>query len=470
MTHLHHTTGDMLPGKHDWNLSVTKLLLGNNKLVYLHGNSFAKLFKLRHLDLSNNQIELIQKSTFQALTSLLHLNLTANRLSSLSSANWLTVLGASLRRLDVSKNDIYTVSGRVLGHLKRLELLDLSSNHIKALADATFDGLQRLKWLFLEHNSMEKAPLLKLQTHLESLEEIDLSWNNLKEIEKFTFKNSRSLKYVRISCNRRLRVVEEEAFSNLTSLETVEVAQNHKLLYVSWKAFSNCPSIKHVNFRANAFSSIEEAFITSHQLRLLDVSDNPLRCDCVSAWPSEWLKQGQLLLDGVVSQLLVNQTTVRKGVGSGYVEAVRRDGGTSDSGDGGGGARASSGFSSVRGGDSNGFIGFFKDDLKRRHGSSHMVLLNAQRTRCFFGKDHKRHQQHVTINGTTSNDQKAIVLTDFVLSKKPNFCPPRIIEELFEKVVRVKMVEALRVYCLATGAPPASSHWTTLAPSPPSQV
>ena len=440
----------MLPGRHNWVLMLKKLILSHNKLVYLHDKSFEKIPRLRHLDLSNNHIELIQKTTFESLSYLRHLNLTGNRLTSLSNANWLLPISATLRQFDVSHNDIHTISHEVVGRFKNLKLLDLSNNNLKIINDGTFNGLKRLMYLFLEHNNIEKVPKLDFKKNLVKLQGLDLSWNNFKEIEKSSFTNSRSLRWLRINSNKNLMVVEEESFINLSSLQTLEVAHNPKLIFISHKALKNCFNTQYFNIRKNALSSLQKALIESSHFLLIDASSNPFICDCTSAWFRESYVQGHIrfyhpTFTHSTFQSFLTNVSKRNSPGNLSKEDSEANNG------------------SLNGG--------FKMELQSLNENFPILFLNYRKTKCLFtANESKIKNNEQTEVENKIEEEKKILLTEYTRFENHQECYPKIINAFFKKNMVVKMADSMRVYCLATGVPPPVSYWQTPLSVPTNQV
>ena len=140
-------------------------LSGLNKLVIRH-NRFLNdslgsvlltgLGSLEHLDLSSNQIGFINELTFRPLIKLTHLKLNSNKLKTI---NWNIISHSQfLDRLELKSNLIEAVEEV---HLKEnvtsLRRLDVSFNQLTRVDKIMFSQLTNLTELNLKHNLIDKV-------------------------------------------------------------------------------------------------------------------------------------------------------------------------------------------------------------------------------------------------------------------------------------------------------------------------
>ena len=65
------------------------------------------------------------------------------------------VENASLQKLLLKGNRIFTIEPEAFSRLTKLTYLDLSENKLRHLGDYIFDGLDRLRYLFLDGNNID---------------------------------------------------------------------------------------------------------------------------------------------------------------------------------------------------------------------------------------------------------------------------------------------------------------------------
>lgn len=136
-----------------------------NKIKKLTAKDFAEIPNLRRLDFTGNLIEDIEDGTFSKLSLLEELTLAENQLLKLP------VLPPKLTLFNAKYNKI-------------------KSRGIKA---NTFKKLNKLSFLYLDHNALESVPL----NLPESLRVIHLQFNNITSITDDTFCKANDTRYIR---------------------------------------------------------------------------------------------------------------------------------------------------------------------------------------------------------------------------------------------------------------------------------
>lgn len=136
-----------------------------NKIKKLTAKDFADMPNLRRLDFTGNLIEDIEDSTFSKLSLLEELTLAENQLLRLP------VLPPKLTLLNAKHNKI-------------------KSKGIKA---NTFKKLNKLSFLYLDHNDLESVP----PNLPESLRVIHLQFNSISSITDDTFCKANDTRYIR---------------------------------------------------------------------------------------------------------------------------------------------------------------------------------------------------------------------------------------------------------------------------------
>ncbi len=150
----------------------------------------------------------------------------------------------SLVAVSLKSCNVTEIGSRTFGDLSILESIDLSHNLIEALPDRGFSGLTRLKSIDLSHNiliqiddqSFNGAPLLRV---------IDLSYNRIK--------------------------------------------------YILNNAFQGLINLKKIHLQGNSLFQLEETpFIRMHNLQLLNLLENPWRCNCYLRKFVKWQRKKYL--------------------------------------------------------------------------------------------------------------------------------------------------------------------------------
>ncbi|XP_077121501.1 amphoterin-induced protein 2 [Ranitomeya variabilis] len=142
------------------------------------------IFKfIRKLDLSYNKIGFLDPDWFPVMFDKLHtLILNHNTISSISGGSFSTL--RNVRHLDLSSNNLRTLSNPVFQELKMLEELLLFNNQLSNIDSGAFGGLHNLQKLYLSYNALAHFPLDLYvgRNKLSELVLLDVSHNNLQSV------------------------------------------------------------------------------------------------------------------------------------------------------------------------------------------------------------------------------------------------------------------------------------------------
>ncbi|XP_038057317.1 carboxypeptidase N subunit 2-like [Patiria miniata] len=319
---------------------LEQLYLYNNHISVIEDGAFRGLASLKLLSLESNNIGMLTNRTFEEVPNLEELHLRNNRLSSLTSGVFSQV--PRLRELDLASNDIGEFPTDVSRDLMNVEILDLSYNpasllltpvfgqmvalqHLKlndlfaansasvedSIPDSAFDGLSNLRnlelkgnrltkipaavktlpnlttvslylnsiqsvnaddfyrpslleWLHLEYNSLVEIPTSAL-AEFQHLTDLYLNYNHIPVIPSLAFLHNPRLAILHMSYTN-LTTIEKDAFVGLGRLETLYLKGNNLTTIVDG-------AMNHVNPNVN-----------------LEISGNPIRCDCHLRGFAAWLK------------------------------------------------------------------------------------------------------------------------------------------------------------------------------------
>lgn len=307
------------PGVHSFNLST-------NQIRDVNDDDFVQLTELRYLDFSHNLLSNISANAFSGnihlrslvlehnylngddvlsagkMTSLRELYLSGNRIDDVDK---FTVF-SSLSTLDVSKNELVRVPETFLADLPNLRRLVLSGNRIEEfVVDVpSSSGGSMLRELNLSSNSITR---FSISGQLRDLEVLDLSWNRLlfidpdslaslpnllvlvvsgnpfEDFPDFAFQYLTNLKHIEVNYLQNLATISENVFAGLRGLRRLELAHNSRLRSISSLAFVNLTQLRRIDLSDNSLSSLSSAmFGAQQQLEVLDISENPWPCNCVS--------------------------------------------------------------------------------------------------------------------------------------------------------------------------------------------
>ncbi|KAM5291865.1 toll-like receptor 9 [Ctenodactylus gundi] len=267
--------------------SLKVLDLSHNKLDLYHGHSFTELLDLEVLDLSYNSQPFGMQgighnlSFVARLHKLRYLSLAHNGINSRVSPR---LCSKSLWALDFSGNAVSSMwaEGDLYLHffqgLRSLLQLDLSQNRLHTLLARNLDNLPKsLKVLSLRDNYLAFFNWSGLVL-LPKLVALDLAGNQLKALTNGTLPNGTWLQRLDLSRNS-ISSVDEGFFALATELQELNLTNNHlKTIESSW------------------FGAL------AGNLKMLDVSANPLHCICGAAFV-DFLLEIQAAVPGLPSHV-----------------------------------------------------------------------------------------------------------------------------------------------------------------------
>lgn len=259
------------------------------------------LRKLKVLDLNQNRLSALPAGVFGSCCGeLIWLNLARNRFVEVPSYSLRNL--PLLRQLNFYGNGITNVSANAFSGLNSLIDLNLDCNLLEDIAPNAFRDLVKLKKLYLEGNLMVNISS-EIFEGLSGLEQLDLTQNRIISLRKGAFVPLRSLKELSLNRNR-ISFIEPGAFEGLTQLVTLELDGN-PIMNLDGNAlaglgnlrelkmedasvsslihdiFAHTPFISEIYLARNSLTSLPDGIFTApHDLRIVDISDNPWNCNC----------------------------------------------------------------------------------------------------------------------------------------------------------------------------------------------
>ena len=248
------------------NLQLEKLDLGGNQIDKINSSAFDGLQNLLVLKLDSNKLTSVPTKALEGLKNLRELNLRGNALKTLNDDSFRDL--AMVRKLDLSQAQIANISQHAFRGLhQQLRILNLSANALNALPSIQMSGLNRLKELYFQRNFIGMLNA-KCLPELENLEVLDVSNSqSLLVIESFAFELNSRLKRIILNGNAEVQI-QSDAFSRKNGAErSLELGMRglklqtlHESILADWSTVSQ-----------------------------LDMSDNPLLCDCKLLWLHDFL-------------------------------------------------------------------------------------------------------------------------------------------------------------------------------------
>uniref|UniRef100_A0A3Q2V4I5 Toll-like receptor 22 n=1 Tax=Haplochromis burtoni TaxID=8153 RepID=A0A3Q2V4I5_HAPBU len=154
----------------------------------------------------------------------------------------------SLRTLNVSSSEIYTLKENMLQSCSHLTNLNLSFNNIKSMADNALQSMTQLRSLILQNNELSELPVAV--QGLTTLEVYDLSINDISELYCPYFWNLTSLTILDLSHNHISYIFD-------CTLEFLYL-KNNELINLFQGVFSNLSSLRYLNLDVRMCNNVEE--------------------------------------------------------------------------------------------------------------------------------------------------------------------------------------------------------------------
>lgn len=281
--HLSHNKISFIPNNSTF-MGLNELAVLNlkgNFLDELARGSFSSLTKLEELNLGQNRISRIDPAAFDGLTNLRVLYLEDNALTNVPTASFPIL--KNLAELNLGINSFLTIPNGAFIDLKGLSRLDLKGATLFNISNESFKGLDVLRTLDLSDNRLKRIPTMELST-LTRLEHLSLGQNDFDTIQEGAFIGMSNLRRIEISGSLKLKKIESGAFGANTNLEFLVITSNKDLGEVQEGALSGLPRLKQVILRDNSLTTLAEGLFPWSDLEILDLSENPLRCDCQMIW------------------------------------------------------------------------------------------------------------------------------------------------------------------------------------------
>lgn len=220
------------------------------------------------VDLSHNQIVSVSDRAFARNSDLESLKLDGNKISQVSNKTFYGLANAEV--ISLRGNEISSLPQHLFKFAPKVQKIDLARNSISQIDSEAFSGLVELNILHLENNFLTEIPMEALKP-LESLSELHLAGNPLKVIPSNAFVHFHGLTRLDLtSC--RLSEVHNLAFNGLGTLRHLNLADNN-FSQVPTEALRRVPNLITLHLGQNPFSSLASQTLSPlTQLEKLDIT------------------------------------------------------------------------------------------------------------------------------------------------------------------------------------------------------
>ncbi|NXM04140.1 LRRN4 protein, partial [Tyrannus savana] len=252
--------------------ALETLDLSNNLLQELNGSEVANLPRLRVLSLRHNHLWAVSWGP-EALSSLLKLDLSFNKLSSVPSCHSSAL--PNLRWLSLAGNPLLEIQPLAFSCSPQLQVLNLS---------ATLLGQEDGRGIRESAFAISTAPREATDRPGNSINVLDLSGTFLEKIQPEWTRDLPSLRSLHLSKMPRLRSLHTDFVKSMPGLQELHCQDSPSLGFVRTEMFDSAPHLSHLSFENCNLSSFNPWDTNSSDRITINLSGNPLFCDCQLSW------------------------------------------------------------------------------------------------------------------------------------------------------------------------------------------
>ncbi|XP_041657788.1 tsukushi isoform X2 [Cheilinus undulatus] len=237
--------------------TLVSLDLSSNQITKVSPSALSKLRYLETLDLSHNNLESLSPSCFSGLP-LAEVDLSHNNFQMFDMDVFMTKVNGEPVSVDLSHNQLVSVSMTLHGRVLHIQSLNLSSNRLLSVP--------KLAGLPLRYLNLDGNPI----TH----------------IKEGAFTQLKDLVYLSISGLQELQEIEPHSFKGLQSLQILDLSNNPKLKTLSTAVFSGLVSLQELNLSGSGVTSLPNNMLTHlPSIKSITLGQN------IQCWRTQ--KQGQ---------------------------------------------------------------------------------------------------------------------------------------------------------------------------------
>ncbi|XP_051649020.1 leucine-rich repeat neuronal protein 4 [Manacus candei] len=252
--------------------ALETLDLSNNLLEEVNGSEIANLQRLRVLSLRHNHLWAVSWGP-EALSSLLKLDLSFNKLSSVPPCHSSAL--PNLRWLSLAGNPLLEIQPLAFSCSPQLQMLNLS---------ATLLGQEDSRGIRESAFAISTAPREATDRPGNSIHVLDLSGTFLEKIQPEWTRDLPNLRSLHLTKMPRLRSLNTDFVKSMPGLQELHCQDSPSLGFVRTEMFDSAPHLSHLSFENCNLSSFNPWDTNSSDGITINLSGNPLLCDCQLSW------------------------------------------------------------------------------------------------------------------------------------------------------------------------------------------
>ncbi|XP_055631978.1 chaoptin [Toxorhynchites rutilus septentrionalis] len=231
---------------------------------------------IRRLDFSNNGIRTIPEKSFSVIgeyVSELRLanNLLGDNLNPIFSTTELQAL-KNVKILDISFNQIMALDEGIFLGCRKLQEIQLDGNKLSTVPATSFKDLPSLRIISLRNNFIENISSDSF-AFANKIDRIDLRYNRIHSLKPNAFSNLQTMKELLLAGNL-INSVDERAFMGSDAIQKLDLSDN-LIGEIPSAALSSIESLKVLNLSLNNIDKLESKHLQLlKNLQILDISRN----------------------------------------------------------------------------------------------------------------------------------------------------------------------------------------------------
>jgi Leucine-rich repeat (LRR) protein len=243
---------------------------------------------MKNLKILNLQNNLLTSEYFNGLIpyQLKELILDFNSIQMINE-NFLTS-NNSLEILSLQNNEFLLTNENIFQHLSKLKKLNLARNNIQIIPKGLFTYTPALEYLNLDRNPLfplSKETFFGIENTLQNL---SLQSCSLTSQSLMAFLPLKNLERLKLQSNLLKIILPENLFSSMLKLLVIDLQRN-QLTQIPSQLPSSLRELELGNNRLTNLPFNNQTFEHLSNLIILDLSSNPLQCDCHIKSLYHWL-------------------------------------------------------------------------------------------------------------------------------------------------------------------------------------
>eukprot|EP00057_Strongylocentrotus_purpuratus_P021050 XP_011675524.1 PREDICTED: toll-like receptor 3 [Strongylocentrotus purpuratus] len=286
------------PQNQIWTVDLLELDLSGNLITEISASVFRGLGNLTFLNISfNRQLSVFELTAFSGLDNIQIIDLSGSQLHESLELNTPILRSLFLNILDRHKIGVSIGPGS-FQHLQSLVNLDMKNSrlriHIIWNEDrnaSLFDGL-----LYLNHLDLSSNPFLSffppaIFRQLSVLQELNLEYCAITNLHPLVFSGLESLQKLSLEGNN-IQHIHDDALSGLGQINSINFKGN-QIEYLGELMFSNKWKVTNLSLADNKLTHLNRRTFKPifSSISLLDISMNPIDCNCDLKWLIDWINK-----------------------------------------------------------------------------------------------------------------------------------------------------------------------------------